>query len=51
VARSLEDGEPRAEYENALAEWNGVVRRQLDNVAEIDQAIGELADRVPPIEG
>jgi hypothetical protein len=51
VARSLEDGEPRAEYDNALAEWNGVIRRQRDNVAEIDQATGELADRVPPIEG
>jgi hypothetical protein len=51
VARSLDDGDPRAEYDNVLAEWNGVIQRQRDNVAEIDQAIEELADRLPPIEG
>lgn len=39
-----------AEYENALAEWNGIIQRQQDNVEEINRANEELMAQLPPVE-
>jgi hypothetical protein len=39
-----------ADYENALAEWNGIIQRQQDNVEEINRANEELMAGLPPVE-
>jgi hypothetical protein len=39
-----------ANYENALAEWNGTIQRQQENVDEINRANEELVAKLPPVE-
>lgn len=50
LRRELGPDATSSEYENALAEWNGVIDRQRTNVGEIEAAIGDLAGRIPPLE-
>jgi hypothetical protein len=51
AGRALEANGGEAEYENARAEWVGIVRRQRDNVAKIEKAVREIEDRLPHLEG
>ena len=50
LRRELEPDATSDEYENALAEWNGVIERQDANVDEIEAAVNELAAKIPPVE-
>jgi hypothetical protein len=51
AGRKLDENGSEPEYENAVAEWTGVVRRQQDNVKKIDDAVRELEERLPILEG
>jgi hypothetical protein len=51
LRRELEEDGNQAEYENALAEWNGVIDRQLENRDLLQEAQSALVELLPPVEG
>jgi hypothetical protein len=51
LRRGLNEDGNQAEYENALAEWNGVIRRQVRHRDLLQEAHDELVDLLPTVEG
>ena len=50
VGRELEADGSEDTFGNALAEWDGIIRRQRRNVSDIDKLVAELESQLPQLE-